>query len=73
MAAGTISSSVHVKDLSNAVDLLIEPPLAQVSTLDWKAFDFSVDAGYRHTMEILEKKKGVLVSGEDLSRAGRPS
>ncbi|MGO9602045.1 MAG: patatin-like phospholipase family protein [Candidatus Binataceae bacterium] len=73
MAAGTISSSVHVKDLSSAVDLLIEPPLAQVSTLDWKAFDFSVDAGYRHTMEILEKKKGVLVSGEALSRPGQAS
>jgi hypothetical protein len=29
--------------------------------LDWKAFHKTVDAGYRHAMEILEKRKGVLI------------
>ncbi|HKN01145.1 MAG TPA: patatin-like phospholipase family protein [Candidatus Binataceae bacterium] len=73
MAAGTMSSRAHLKELISHVDLLIEPPLENVSMLDWKAFDFTVDAGYRHTMEILEKKKGVLVSGEALFRPEQAS
>lgn len=64
MAAGTISSYSQVKKLRSHVDLLIEPPLGGVSMLDWKAFDFTVDAAYRHTMEVLEKKKGLLYSAE---------
>src|SRR5260370_19471589 len=68
MAATTISSFVQIRKLRSHVDLLIEPPLAQVSMLDWKSFDFTVDAGYLHTMEVLEKNKGVLVTSEDRSR-----
>jgi NTE family protein len=68
MAATTISSFVQIRKLRSHVDLLIEPPLAEVSMLDWKAFDFTVDAGYRHTMEVLEKKRGVFVSRGNPSR-----
>ncbi|MGB8681973.1 MAG: patatin-like phospholipase family protein [Candidatus Binatus sp.] len=61
MAAGAMSSHAQVRALRNHVDLLIEPPLAEINMLDWKAFHKTVDAGYRHTMEILEKRKGVLL------------
>ncbi len=64
MAAGTISGYSQVKKLRGHVDLLIEPPLGGVSMLDWKSFDFTIDAAYRHTMEVLEKKKGVLIRYE---------
>jgi NTE family protein len=68
MAATTIGSLTHLKRLRSHVDVLIEPPLAQVSMLDWKAFNFTVEAGYRHTMEVMEKKKGALVATEAPSR-----
>jgi NTE family protein len=68
MAATTIGSLTHLKRLRSQVDVLIEPPLAQVSMLDWKAFNFTVEAGYRHTMEVMEKKKGALVATEAPSR-----
>jgi NTE family protein len=68
MAATTISSLSQLRKLRSHVDLLIEPPLTNVSMLDWKSFNFTVDAGYRHAMEVLEKKKGVLVSREYVSR-----
>jgi NTE family protein len=68
MAATTISSFAQIRKLRSHVDLLIEPPLAEVSMLDRDAFNFTVEVGYRHMMEILEKKKGVLVSREDPSR-----
>jgi NTE family protein len=61
MAAGAMSSHAQVRALRNHVDLLIEPPLAEINMLDWKAFHKTVDAGYRHTIEILEKRKGVLL------------
>jgi NTE family protein len=64
MAAGALGSHTQMKLLRRNVDLLLEPPLAEVSMLDWKAFNFTVEAGYRHTMEMLEKKKGVLVPKE---------
>jgi NTE family protein len=60
MAAGAMSSHAQVRALRNHVDLLIEPPLGDINMLDWKAFHFMIDTGYRHAMEVLEKKKGVL-------------
>jgi NTE family protein len=68
MAATTISSFAQIRKLRSHADLLIEPPLAEVSMLDWGAFDFTVDAGYRHTMEVLEKNKGFMVTNEASSR-----
>jgi NTE family protein len=60
IAAGAMSSHAQVRALRNHVDLLIEPPLGDLNMLDWKKFYYAVDAGYRHAMEILEKRKGVL-------------
>ena len=62
--AGALGSHTQMKLLRRNVDLLLEPPLAGVSMLDWKAFDFTVEAGYRHTIKILEKKKGALFPKE---------
>jgi NTE family protein len=64
MAAGALGSHTQLKLLRNHVDLLLDPPLAEVSMLDWKAYDFSVEAGYRYTMEVLEKRKGLVVSND---------
>ena len=68
MAAGTVSSSAQVRTLRNRVDLLIEPQLDGISMLDWKAFDRTIEAGYRHTIEALEKHAGTLFQKPGLSR-----
>ncbi len=69
MASGTIGGHLQLKRMRGQVDLLFQPPLEEVSMLDWKAFDFTVNAGYRHTMEVLEKRKGVLFAGANHSQA----
>jgi NTE family protein len=44
-------------------DLLITPPLEHVGMLDWKSWRRAVEAGYRHTVEVLERR-GRGVRGE---------
>jgi len=34
-------------------DLLLQPPLADVDLLNWRAFDRAIEAGYRHARERL--------------------
>jgi NTE family protein len=60
VSSATLSSSTQARTMHDHVDLLIEPPLAEISMLNWKAFNHVVEAGYQHAMEILEKRKGVL-------------
>ncbi len=72
MAATTVSSLRQLRRMRSHVDLLIETPLPEVSMLDWKAFNLTVEAGYRHAMEILEKKKGVLSPASDEVQSTNP-
>ena len=58
MRSGTLSSEIQVRHLRPRVDLLIEPQLESVGTLDFTAADRVIEAGYRHTMETLEKSNG---------------
>jgi len=62
MGAVTISSEQVLQELRGHVDLLIEPPLLEVGILHWKGFEHTMEAGYRYTMELLEKKKDALQS-----------
>jgi NTE family protein len=62
MAAGTISSYKQVQRLRDHVELLVEPALPDVNLLDWKSFDRIVEAGYRRTIESLEKHGSSLLS-----------
>jgi NTE family protein len=55
MRVGTVGSEAQTRQLRPQVDLLIEPALQGISMLDWKAYDAAVEAGYRHTIEILER------------------
>jgi hypothetical protein len=45
----------------NDVEMLIEPQISEIAMLDWKAFERIVEAGYRQTIESLEKHKGSLL------------
>ena len=55
MAAGSLSGTREFNSLKRSVDLLIAPPIPAIGMLDWKLFDKAVEAGYRQTIEILEK------------------
>jgi NTE family protein len=55
VAAGSLSGAQDFKSLKRSVDLLIAPPIPDIGMLDWKLFDSAVEAGYRQTMEILER------------------
>jgi NTE family protein len=61
MAAVGMTSHAQVKELRKQVDILFEPPLGPINMLDWKSFHRVIDTGYRHAMEILEKRKGALL------------
>ncbi|HYM33499.1 MAG TPA: cyclic nucleotide-binding and patatin-like phospholipase domain-containing protein [Candidatus Cybelea sp.] len=61
--AGTVNSDAAAIAAHAKADLLLQPPLASVDLLNWKAFDKAVDIGYRHTAEQLAKSPpGVLGS-----------
>ena len=55
VAVGSLSGMRKSKSLQHSVDLLIEPEMPTVGLLDWKLFNLAVEAGYRCTMEILER------------------
>jgi NTE family protein len=55
MSAGTINSATQLKVHRQHVDLLIEPKLGRMGLLDWKSWESAVEAGYRQTMELLER------------------
>jgi NTE family protein len=57
MRAGTVGSNAQIKLLRPHVDLLIEPPLTRISMLDWKSYRAAIDGGYRHAIELLEKRE----------------
>lgn len=55
MRAGTVSSEAQTTAYRQRVDLLLEPPVESIDLMDWQAFDRAIEAGYRATMEELER------------------
>jgi NTE family protein len=55
MRAGTVSSEAQTTAYRQRVDLLLDPPIESIDLMDWHAFDRAVEAGYRATMEALER------------------
>ncbi len=53
--AGTVNSSAAAAVVREQVDLLLQPPLASVDMLDWKAVDRVVEIGYRDALAQLAK------------------
>jgi NTE family protein len=54
LRASMVNSSINAAVQRDLSDLLLRPPLENVDLLDWRAFDRTVDAGYRHTCEVLK-------------------
>lgn len=51
--AGMINSDAATAAGRRLTDLLLQPPLADVDLLNWRAFERAIEAGYRHANERL--------------------
>jgi NTE family protein len=58
--AGMINSTANTAAVRAHSDLLLQPPLGNLDLLNWKAFDHTVDAGYRYACERLAQSREVL-------------
>jgi len=54
--AGMVNGETASEQRRERADLLISPPLDHIGMLDWKDWQRAIDAGYRHTIEILEAR-----------------
>jgi NTE family protein len=52
--AGMVNSSAMTAAHRDKTDLLLQPPLAQIDMLNWKAFEKAIDAGYEYAARRLE-------------------
>jgi NTE family protein len=55
LRAGMVNSTATSVGQRQQTDLLLQPPLASIDLLDWRAFDRVVDIGYRHAIESIGK------------------
>ena len=51
----TVSTGRDLAAAREATDVLVTPDLTGVEIRDWSAFEPAVEAGYRATMEVLDK------------------
>lgn len=51
LRAGTMGGDAQTLLSRAHADVLLEPPLQHVNIRDWRAFDRTIEAGYRYTME----------------------
>jgi NTE family protein len=52
--AGMVNGETASEQRRERADLLITPSLDHIGMLDWKDWQRAIDAGYRHTIEMLE-------------------
>ncbi len=57
--AAMVNSEGPSEHRRERADLLITPPLEHIGMLDWKDWQRAVDAGYAHTMKMLEKQQSL--------------
>ena len=55
MRAATVSTGRDLAAAREATDVLVTPDLTGVEIRDWSAFEPAVEAGYRATMDVLDK------------------
>jgi NTE family protein len=52
--AGMVNSSAMTAAHREKTDLLLQPPLAQIDMLNWKAFEKAIEVGYEYAVRRLE-------------------
>jgi NTE family protein len=59
LRSALVASAERAKEDRTASDLLIVPPMNRYDLLDWTSFDAAIEAGYRATMEELDKARAL--------------
>jgi NTE family protein len=72
MRAGTVGSDAQTSVYRHQVDLLLDPPIESIDLMDWHAFDRAIEAGYRSTMEALEREDTQSLGRRPPTRIGVP-
>lgn len=57
LRSALVSSTARAQEDRKACDLLIVPPMNGIDLLDWTSFDKAIEAGYRTTMEALDRAR----------------
>ena len=55
LRAGMINSAAATTHQRALADLVLKPPLERIDLLDWRAFDRTIELGYRYASEAIEK------------------
>jgi NTE family protein len=55
LRASMINSVATTVSQRALADLVLKPPLERIDLLDWRAFDHTIELGYRYASEMLEK------------------
>lgn len=55
MRTATIGGAIHLREMRQQANLLIEPKVESIGMLDWHCWEQAAEAGYRQTIEQLEK------------------
>jgi NTE family protein len=59
LRASMINSVAATVSQRALADLLLKPPLERIDLLDWRAFEHTIELGYRYTREALEKNVAI--------------
>ena len=62
LRAGMVNTGAAASAARDGASLLIQPPLAGVDLLDWKAFDRAIEIGYQHALRVIGGPKDALAA-----------
>lgn len=73
--AGMVNSAATTVAHRERTDLLLQPPLAEVDMLNWKAFDRAIGLGYEYTVRRLAglPPDAAILNGPSSNKNGRES
>jgi NTE family protein len=59
LRASMINSAAATVSQRALADLVLKPPLLNIDLLDWRAFERTIEVGYRYTSEMLEQNAAI--------------
>ena len=62
LRAGMLNRAATAIGQRELADILLKPPLERVDLLDWRAFERTIEIGYRHAAHVLETQSGKLTA-----------
>jgi NTE family protein len=69
LRAGMLNRAATAISQRELADILLKPPLERVDLLDWRAFERTIEIGYRHAAHVLETQSGKLTAQQPRAAA----